>query len=129
MTILLFTLLFNALDAISDALYDEGHKLLSGMLEFILKAGIVLICLLWFKGIVYFSTDKEFWSLVISFALVRYAIFNLIYNAIRSLNLGYIGNTKLQDKILRFVASIIGMTGVMITQFISVIVGTLFILL
>jgi len=124
MTILLFTLLFNALDAISDALYDEGHKLLSGISEFILKAGIVLICLLWFKGIVYFSTDKEFWSLVISFILVRYFIFDAIYNRMRGLNIFYIGNTKIYDKILQR----LGFTIVIITKFIAGFIGIIFLL-
>ena len=123
--ILLFTILFNALEAISEGLYDRGSKLLSGIIEFVKTALIVLICVLWFKGIVYYTTDKDFWSLIISFVLVRYFMFDWVYNIFRGVNsMFFIGNTKLFDKLLRKLPPMI----VIITKCIAGFLGIIFLL-
>ena len=119
--ILLFTILFNVLEAVHEALYDNGSKLLSGIIEAILKALIVSIALAWFAGIHLFNLDYiPFWKLFTGFVFVRFLMFDVIYNVIRGLPLLFMGSTKLFDKIfskvpasfLAFVRVVLGIIGI-----------------
>lgn len=78
------------LDALKDALYDNGKKFASGTVDiFFLSA---MIC-----GVVLMQGD---WIWIVIYILLRYALFDLIYNITRKLPLLYLGNTKFYDRVL-----------------------------
>ena len=119
--ILLFTILFNALEAVHEALYDNGKKLLSGIIEAVLKAMVVSIALAWFAGIHLFDLDYiPYWKLLTGFVFVRFLMFDVIYNVTRGLPLLFMGSTKLFDRILSkvpasflaFVRVVLGIIGI-----------------
>lgn len=124
--IILFTILWNVLHAISDGLYDNGKKTLSKVLRLILLASVIIPALAELSGNNYFKLiDKDFISIVISFGLVRYFLFDAVYNLTRGLNIFYIGNMGLFDKLLRKIPFI----AVIFTKFIVGIIGILFLIL
>jgi uncharacterized membrane protein len=91
-------------ESISEALSDEGKKMVAGIIEFINLAVITLIIFAWLncvypKGIRW--QPAYYWQVVAGYILLRFALFDLAYNLIRRLPLFYIGMTKLSDKLLR----------------------------
>jgi len=103
--LLLFTILFNVLNALADGLYDEGRKTLSGVVMMAYLGGAVLLSLAFLSGLTlsfdYATVSREYISVVISFVLVRYFLFDAVYNITRGLHIFYFGTTKLYDKVLR----------------------------
>ena len=79
------------LDALKDALYDERRKYLAGVVDMVYLSA--MIC-----GVVLLQGD---WMWIIIYVLLRYAVFDLIYNIIRGLSLLYVGTTKPYDEIIR----------------------------
>ena len=117
--ILLFTILFNVLEAVYEGLYDRGIKLWSGIVEFIQKGIVVFICINWFAGIHPIVHFAPVWKGVVGFVFVRFLIFDVVYNLVRGLRWNYIGNTKIYDKVMAklggfgwFVRIICGIVGI-----------------
>ena len=79
------------LDALKDAFYDNGKKLVSGIIDIVYLSA--MIC-----GVVLMSGE---WMWIVIYLLLRYAIFDLIYNLVRGLSLLYVGTTKPYDKVIR----------------------------
>ena len=79
------------LDALKDALYDERRKYLAGVVDMAYLSA--MIC-----GVVLLQGD---WAWIAVYVLLRYALFDLIYNIIRGLSLLYVGTTKPYDKLIR----------------------------
>ena len=117
--ILLFAILFNSLEAVYEGLYDKGIKLWSGIVEFVLKAIIIFVCLNWFAGIHPMIHYEPLWKTILGFVFIRFLIFDIIYNLTRGLQWNYIGNTKIYDKLISklggfgwFVRLILGIIGI-----------------
>ena len=88
------------LEATFEAIADKGKKTLAGVIEFA-SIGIWLILLiLASKGILRASDELSIFGLILSYILLRYALFDLIYNNWRGLPVCYIGKTKVSDKVL-----------------------------
>ena len=79
------------LDALKDALYDERRKYAAGLADMVFLSA--MIC-----GVVLFHGD---WTWIAVYVLLRYALFDLIYNITRRLSLLYVGTTKPYDKLIR----------------------------
>ena len=79
------------LDALKDALYDERRKYASGLADMVFLSAMIY-------GVVLLRGD---WMWIIIYVLLRYAVFDLIYNIIRGLSLLYVGTTKPYDKLIR----------------------------
>lgn len=96
--IVLFLIIFEAL---SEALYDNGSKTLSGVLEFILRAATTLVALLWLYGIdsPFANYELSLFKLIGGYVLLRFAIFDVAYNLVRRLPIFYVGETKIYDKV------------------------------
>lgn len=118
--VLLFTLLFNALEAVYESLYDKGKKSPSAIFEFVLKVGVVATCLYYYSGW-HFLWYKiiPLWQVFLGFILIRFAIFDLIWNLTRGMKWNYYGTVKLYDRIMAkfggfgwFVKIICGIVGV-----------------
>jgi hypothetical protein len=114
----------------SDGLYDNGKKTLSKVLRFVLLASVIIPALAELTGHNYFKLiDKDFISIVISFGLVRYFLFDAVYNLTRGLNIFYIGNTGLLDKILQKFMRLTGGVGFVIiiaTKMIAGFIGIIY---
>jgi len=88
--ILLFSVLFNALEAIYEALYDRGKKTLSSIFEFVLKVGIVVICLYYLSGYRFLLYHIiPMWKVFAGFVFVRFVIFDLTWNLVRGVKWNY----------------------------------------
>jgi len=120
--ILLFTIVFNLLEAIYEGLYDRGKKVASAIIEFILKAGIVTVCLLWFSGyrfLIYHWPPIPLWKVFCGFGFVRFLIFDITYNLANGQKWNYYGTVKFYDRIMQklggfswFIKIILGIMGV-----------------
>jgi hypothetical protein len=128
--VVLFSVIWNILHAMSDGLYDNGKKTLSKVLRFVLLASVIIPALAELTGHNYFKLiDKDFISIVISFGLVRYFLFDAVYNLTRGLNIFYIGNTGLLDKILQKFMRLTGGVGFVIiiaTKMIAGFIGIIY---
>jgi hypothetical protein len=123
--ILLFVIFWNVMEAVYEGLYDNGKRLASGIVEAILKAVLVLICMAWFMDIrVFHFADIPYWKLIVGFVFVRYFLFDAVYNKVRGLKLTYVGSSKLYDRILQRV----GTSYIVFTKVCAGIVGTFFLL-
>ena len=79
------------LHALREAFFHDGHKLVAGFIDMAYLS--VMIC-----GVVLMSGE---WKWILICLLLRYAVFDLIYNLIRGLPVFYIGTTKPYDKLIR----------------------------
>lgn len=91
-------------ESVSEALADNGKKTIAGIIEFIKLAMVTLIVFAWLD-LTYpkwmWWHEVNYWQVVVGYVLVRFAIFDLVYNLIVRYPLFYIGTTKLSDKLLR----------------------------
>lgn len=122
--ILILTILTNALEAIYEGLYDNGKKMLSGIIELTYRLlGAFTIVFITY-GVTVGQIDISVWKLITGFIFVRFLIFDFTYNKTRGLPLMYIGSTKIYDKVL----SKIPISFIVFIKFICGIVGTAFLL-
>ena len=106
--IALFLIIF---EAVPEGLADRGKKALAGILEFIYLIAITFATFAIFNGIILYSPDTCLWRVLVGYALLRFAIFDFVYNLTRGNSLLFIGSSKLFDKaqnrlILRFSISL-----------------------
>ena len=88
--ILIIVLALIILEAVHEALRDKGNKTSGGIVEW-----FFLIAILY--GLIEVHAGR-IWYLI--YILYRFAIFGVLYNAIRNLALDYLGTTKLYDRVL-----------------------------
>lgn len=94
----LFLIIF---EAVYEGLRDRGKKTIAGVIEFIYLSVITLIVYAWLSGYLIFHVNNPLFILTIGgYVLVRYALFDPVYNKCRGNDLWYIGNTKIYDKLL-----------------------------
>lgn len=99
--ILLFTFLFNLLEAAYEGLYDRGKKTASFVLEMILKVGVVIICLYYLSGYRFLLYELiPMWKVFLGFVFVRWLVFDPTWNIARGVKWNYYGTTKLYDRIM-----------------------------
>jgi len=96
--ILIICLALIILEAIHEALRDSGSKTSAGIVEW-----FFLIAILY--GLIEINAGR-IWFLI--YILYRYAIFGVLYNAIRKLKLDYLGSTKIYDRVLTWIFEKIG---------------------
>lgn len=100
MTLLIFLILIIS-EALYEGLYDNGKKALAGVLEFFSKLLTMGMIILWLNGTDYEFVRRELWVLIGGYILLRFALFDAVYNLIRCLPVFYIGSTKIYDKLWR----------------------------
>lgn len=97
---LLLALFLIVFEAVYEAIKD---KTLAGVVEFIYRAVLTVIAFMWMGGLMMLTPPES--SLLYTlggYLLLRFAIFDAIYNLIRGLPLFFIGTTKLFDKAWRW---------------------------
>jgi hypothetical protein len=94
----LFLIVF---EAVPEALVLKGKKTLAGSIEFIYRAIVTLIVLAWAIGInnEHSVSGGNFIFVIGGYLLLRFSLFDLIYNKIAGLPLTFIGSTKISDKL------------------------------
>ena len=86
-------------EAVYESLAHRGAKAVAGILEFFYRAGVAFIIFSWSTG--YFDAgvyNPNFWYILFGYVMVRFAIFDVVYNLICKNPVFYIGNTKIYDK-------------------------------
>ena len=96
--ILIILISLIVLEAIFEAVRDNGNKTASGVVEWFYLAVVVI-------GLIEISAPR-IWYLI--YVLYRYALFGILYNAIRKLRFDYLGTTKIYDRVLTWIFSKIG---------------------
>ena len=100
MTLLIFLILIIS-EALYEGLYDNGKKALAGVLEFFSKLLTMGMIILWLNGTDYEFVRRELWVLIGGYILLRFALFDAVYNLMRDLPVFYVGETKMYDKLWR----------------------------
>jgi len=106
----LFLVIF---ESIPEALADRGRKRLSGSLEFVYRAVVTILVFAWANQNVIGSNAYvelslfefllnfilNYWTVLVGYLLLRFALFDYLYNLTVGEKLFYIGTTKLYDEI------------------------------
>jgi hypothetical protein len=101
LVLVIFLILF---EATYEALKTKGKDIASEFVEFIYLAVTITICFAWINEIPFpFSiTSAAFWKVIGGFVLLRFGIFDLIFNIVCGVNIFYIGKRKFYDKVLQW---------------------------
>ena len=86
------SIMFNA---IGDGLYDDGHKLAAKSFRAASIGSLLAIPVV--AGPI---GRKKAFKYVLSYGLMRYALFDITYNATRRLPLNYVGTTSIHDRMI-----------------------------
>ena len=93
-----------AFEAMPEGLSDRGDKLIAGILESVYRLFVVLA--LFFTPFIVSMAEywswRHYWLVLLGYFLLRYALFDYIYNLSSGNSLFYIGKTKLSDRALRW---------------------------
>lgn len=116
--ILIFTILFNAFEAIYEALYDNGKKVASKLIEDFMKIWVVTICLFYLSGYRFLLYELiPMWKVFVGFVFIRFAIFDIVWNLSRGVQWNYYGQgwyDKFMTKLggwgwfVKFICGIVG---------------------
>jgi hypothetical protein len=95
--LILISIFLITFEAIPEAL-SLKHKAIAGVIEFIYRAIITLTIFAWFMGISIRSNSHNVYYVIGGYLLLRFALFDIIYNLVAGLGIWFIGTTKLSDK-------------------------------
>jgi hypothetical protein len=97
----IFLILF---EATYEGLKTRGKHIASEMVEFLYLGGITLICFAWITGINYpFEINSApYWKIIAGYVLLRFALFDLLFNIMCGVDIFYIGRRKFYDKVLQW---------------------------
>ena len=123
--ILITALLFIALEAIGEGLILKHSSAIS---EVIFDWWVqVIIALLLFGGWLMIAVgldgDYSVIKLIVGFVLLRFAVFDPMFNISAGLNINYIGGRKLYDRVLKWIATKWGMGGIWFARAIALFWG------
>lgn len=96
--LLLIALFLIILEAVPEALALKGHKTIAGAIEFVYRAFVTLVVYMWAMGVGHLNYGHNFYYAIGGYLLLRFAIFDILYNLVAGLPITYIGTTKLSDK-------------------------------
>ena len=105
----IFLILF---EACFEGLKLAGFHIASELVEMVYLSGITLGLFAYFSGQKSWPYKSYFIKILIGYVLLRFAIFDVIFNLSAGLSLNYIGDTKLFDKGLNWLREMWGMSPV-----------------
>lgn len=88
-------------EAIPEGMRMWGQHKSAASIEFVYRAVVTFACFIVISGHEVMHIQFSFIRAIIGYVLLRFAIFDLIYNFYAGNTLFYIGDTKWYDKILR----------------------------
>lgn len=98
---LLIALFLIVFEAVPEGLALSGHKMLAGMYEAIMLTGITVVVYAFFAGFRYTyantRTIAEYLFLLAGYFLLRFGIFDIIFNISAGQEIFFRGSTKLYD--------------------------------
>ena len=99
--------LFLLLEAVFEGLRTGGHYLASELVEVVYLVGITPMVFAWFNKvhIAYETKLVSFIKVLIGYLLLRFALFDIIWNISAGQDLFYYGTTKLYDRIMTYLGS------------------------
>lgn len=103
-TYLFVALFLIVFEAVSEGLALGGHKMLAGIIEAVKLVGVVFVIYAFFAGFRYTHTGlhtvAEYLFLVAGYFLLRFGIFDIIFNISAGQEVFFRGTTKLYDIIM-----------------------------
>lgn len=104
LTYLLVALFLIVLEAVPEGLALGGHKMIAGIIEAVKLVGIAVVIYAFFAGFSYthanMHTVVEYLFLLAGYFLLRFGIFDIIFNISAGQELFFRGTTKLYDIIM-----------------------------
>ena len=99
--------LFLLIEAIFEGLRTGGHYLASEIVEVVYLAGITYMAFTWLNKLFIFKVPDiaSFVKVLIGYLLLRFALFDVIWNISAGQDLFYYGTTKLYDRIMTSLGS------------------------
>lgn len=97
LAIALFLIVF---EAVPEALASIGKKTFAGVLEFVYRAVVALVLFAVACGFQYNGTMDNYFYYLGGYVLVRFALFDYLYNVIANLPMFRSGTTKIYDKLM-----------------------------
>lgn len=101
LTYLLIALFLIVFESVPEGLALNGHKMLAGMLEAVMLTGITVVIYAFFAGFRYthasIHTVVEYLFLLAGYFLLRFGIFDIIFNISAGQEVFFRGTTKLYD--------------------------------
>jgi len=100
--ILILALFLIVFEAVHEGLKIKKKHIASGVIEFIYLAIITLIAFAWISGCrtPFEYQEATFWKVIGGYLLLRFALFDLIWNISADQRWFYLGRTKLYDRFL-----------------------------
>ena len=86
-------------EAIPEGLKDNGRKMMAGFFQFIYLFIISITIFSFLSGVCIPYEGKSLIKLIAGYGLLRYAIFDIIYNLSADNEIFFVGSTKMYDKI------------------------------
>lgn len=104
LTYLLVALFLIIFEAVPEGLALGGHKMIAGLIESIMIAGVVAIIYAFFTGFKYTyivtHTIGEYLFILVGYFLLRFGIFDIIFNISAGQEIFFRGTTKLYDIVM-----------------------------
>jgi hypothetical protein len=97
--ILLTAILLISLEAIQEGLKTRKKHIASEFVEFVYLVYVTLIVFAWVSGqCLLTQSEIPFWKIIGGYVLLRFGIFDLIWNLSAGQSLVFIGSTKAYDR-------------------------------
>lgn len=92
-SILIFQIVFDAL----------GDSTKNKFRQHFYQVMMIISLFMAFNLVLKFGYEIDFWRIILGYVLLRYAIFDILYNVLSKLSWCYIGNTSYYDKVLKWI--------------------------
>ena len=97
MILLLASILLIGIEALYEGLALAGHKTIAGGIESVYLALVTLAIFAWLNGKKIGPYGGKYIQIIGGYVLMRFAIFDIIYNLVAGIPLFFIGTTKWSD--------------------------------
>ena len=123
----IFLILF---EACFEGLHTGGHFIASEIVEFVYLAVITFCLFAYLMRIKLFKQQKPmmFWKIIVGYVLLRFALFDIVFNLSAGLSLNFIGDTKLFDQALQWIKDMWGMSPIWFVKFVAGFWGTMWLI-
>ena len=104
---LLLAIFLIVFEAVSEGLQTGGHLLAAELVEFVYLAGITLGLLMWlnWRQVNSFYDRSKLIKVIIGYILLRFALFDLVWNISAGQDLFFYGTTKVYDRFMSSLGS------------------------
>jgi hypothetical protein len=128
--ILITATLFIAFETVFEGLHLAGFNVASEITEITYRLVATIICLAFVSGrnLQIKTIWMPLWKIFVGYILLRYALFDPLFNVCAGLDINFIGDTKIYDKILSWIRDMWGMGTIWFTRAIALFWGVAWLL-